>query len=202
QIAYDKIKADGASQARSTPMFLQIITSDAATAAREGSAWPAKTNLRPAALFERHVEHWIAGGAGEPLLPIQRARLVERLAAELWRVSAGELPAAQLVAAVRADEPPLAELDAERLDLVLRSAPFVTRSELGAYGFSHRSILEYVLARHLIRRAQLGVDELRAALTTERLDASCTALFVELAEQHPPVRDAVRQIANGPYTAE
>jgi len=202
QAVYDKLIADAPSASRSTPMFVQIVARDAAATAREGGAWAAEANLKPAALFERHVEHWIADDSADPLPPKQRARLVERLAAELWKVSAGELPQAQLVAAVRASEPELAEVEAERLDLILRSAPFVTRSEAGAYGFSHRSILEYVLARHLIRRAQLGVDALRAALATERLDASCTALFVELAAQQAAVRDAIHQIVHGPYTAD
>lgn len=202
QIAYDKIKTDGPSAARSTPILVQILASNAAVATREGGARPPEGSLRPAAVFERHVEHWIAEDAHDALSPLQRARLVERLAAELWKLSAGELPQAQLVMAVRANEPELAELDADQLDMVLRGAPFVTRSEAGAYGFSHRSILEYVLARHLIRRAQVGVDALRAALTTERLDANCTALFVELATEQAGVRDAVRQIASGPYTAD
>ena len=205
QLAYDKVMADPPSQTRSIPMMLELLASDTAAAARDGGgalAADASASIRPAALFERHVEHWIAGEASDALLPIQRARLVERLAAELWRIGAGELPSVQLVAAVRANEPQLAELDAEQLDLVLRSAPFVTRSEAGAYGFHHRSILEYVLARHLLRRAQLGVDALRSALATERLDPSCTALFAELAAQQATVRDAIRQIAEGPYTPD
>lgn len=203
QLAYDKVMSDPPTQTRTIPMMLELLASDTATA-RDGAALAADAgaSFRPAALFERHVEHWIAGEAGDALLPIQRARLVERLAAELWRIGAGELPSAQLGAAVRASEPQLAELDAEQLDLVLRSAPFITRSEAGAYGFHHRSILEYMLARHLIRRAQLGVDALRAALATERLDPSCTALFVELAAQQATVREAIRLIAEGPYAPD
>ncbi len=199
KLAYDKIRADTPSPPRSIPMLLELLASDTAKSAH-GGAPAADGSLKPAALFERHVEHWIAGDASDVLLPIQRARLVERLAAELWKLSAGELPQGQLVAAVRANEPQLGELDSDQLDLVLRGAPFVTRSEAGAYGFSHRSILEYVLARHLLRRAQHGLDSLRAALATELLDANCTALFVELAAHQPQVQGAIRQIASGPYT--
>jgi hypothetical protein len=201
QVAYDKLLG-APSSVISTPILVQIFGRDAATAAREGTAWTAEGNLKPAALFERHVEHWIADDSSDPLPPKQRARLVERLAAELWKISAVELPQAQLLAAVRANEPELVELEADRLDLVLRSAPFITRSETGAYGFSHRSILEYVLARHLIRRAELGIEELRAALTTQLLDTNCTQLFVELAAPHAAIHEAVRQIAHGPYTAD
>ena len=49
-------------------------------------------------------------------MPVQRARLIERLAAERWRVSTGELPGGQVVAAERANEPRLAQLDADQLD--------------------------------------------------------------------------------------
>jgi hypothetical protein len=199
QAVHDRFKTDPQSTAKSLPMFLELMVETVKTG-QGGDAWAREASLKPAALFERHVESWIADDSSDPLPPLQRARLVERLAAELWKLSAVELPQAQLVAAVRANEPELAQIEADRLDLILRGAPFVTRSEAGAYGFSHRSILDYVLARHLIRRAQLGVDALRTALTTERLDANCATLFVELAAQQPPVRDAVRQIAGGPYT--
>jgi hypothetical protein len=200
QAVYDQLISGASSSA--TPMIVQIIAREAAAMTREGGTWAAKANLKPAALLERHVEHWIADDSSDPLPPLQRARLVERLAAELWKMSAAELPQVRLVAAVRSNEPELAELEPDRLDLILRGAPFVTRSEAGAYGFSHRSILEYVLVRHLIRSAQLGVDALRAALTTERLDAGCTSLFVELTAQQATVRDALRRIASGPYTAD
>jgi hypothetical protein len=201
QIAYARIMTDGPSPASSTPILVQIIASNAAATTREDGARVSEVSLKPADVFESHVERWIAGEASDALQAIQRARLIERLAAELWKMSTAELPQAQLGAALRANEPQLAELDLDRIDLILRSAPFVTRSEAGAYGFSHRSILEYVLARHLLRRAQLGVDALRAALTTERLDDNCTSLFVELAGHQATVRDAIRQIVEGPYTA-
>src|SRR6185295_2350064 len=79
---------------------------------------------------------------------------------------------------------------------------FLTRSEDGAYGFSHRSLLEYVLARHLMRSAQLGIDALRLALMTERLDATCTSLFAELADHHGVIRGVVRELIAGPYIAD
>ncbi len=196
KLGVDRVKAD----AKSLPMILDLLV-DTIKTGQGGGDLAGEASLKPADLFERHVEHWIADDSGDPLPPAQRAALIERLAAELWKLSAVELPQVQLVAAVRAHEPQLAELEADRLDLILRSARFVTRTEAGAYGFSHRSILEYVLARHLIQRARQGVDPLRAALTTERLDADCTALFVELAEPRAEVRDVVRRIVDGPYTA-
>jgi hypothetical protein len=193
KLAVEKVKADAKS-----PMILKLLV-DTVKTSQLGADLAGDASLRPAELYERLVEHWIADDTRDRLPPAQRAALIERLAAELWKLSAAELPQAQLVAAVRASEPQLAELEADRLDLILRSAPFVTRSEAGAYGFSHRSYLQYVLARHLIHRAQRGADALRAALTTERLDAGCTALFVELAEPHPEIRDVLRRIVDGAY---
>lgn len=108
-------------------------------------------NFSMATLLERYVESWIAHNPDDAIRPGQRARIVERLAAELWKRSADELPGAQWVEALRATDVPLAKLTAEQIDLVLRSAPFLTRSEDGAYGFWHRSILEYVLARYRLR---------------------------------------------------
>jgi hypothetical protein len=183
------------------PILLEMIASDAVQTARAGSAPRPEGKLDRATLFERHVERWITGDPHDRVMPVQRARLVERLAAELWKLSASELPYAQLVAAVRANEPTLAELRVDDFDLVLRTAPFVTRSESRVYGFSHRSFLEYVLARYLKARARVGADALRAALTTELLDASCTSLFVELAGGDARVRGVVQEIVDGPYTA-
>ena len=200
QVAIDAISASSA-PVPSLPILLEMIASDAALVARDGGAPPAEASLDRAALFERHVERWITGDPRDRVQPVQRARLVERLAAELWKLAASELPYAQLVAAVRASEPSLAELRADDFDLVLRTAPFVTRSEARGYGFSHRSFLEYVLARYLKARSRLGADALRAALTTELLDLNCTSLFAELAGGDPYIRAVVHQIVDGPYTA-
>ena len=200
QVAIDAISAQGA-PVPSLPILLEMIASDAALAARDGGPPRAEASLDRAALFERHVERWITGDPRDRVQPVQRARLVERLAAELWKLAAGELPYAQLVAAVRAGEPVLAELQADDFDLVLRTAPFLTRSEARGYGFSHRSFLEYVLARYLKARARLGADALRAALTTELLDASCTSLFAELAGGDPHILAVIHQIVDGPYAA-
>lgn len=200
QVALDSLRAADA-PVTPLPILLEMIASDAVQTAREGAAPRAEGKLDRATLFERHVERWITGDPRDRVMPVQRALLVERMAAELWKLSASELPYAQLVAAVRANEPTLADLRADDFDLVLRTAPFVTRSEARVYGFSHRSFLEYVLARYLKARAKHGADALRAALTTELLDASCTQLFADLAGGDAQVRGVVQEIVDGPYTA-
>jgi hypothetical protein len=205
----------GADAAPVSPMLLALLAAEAAepgALAPAGGTRPSGSGaargapdrgLEATALIARHVDRWIegepaVGGLGaEP-----RARVVERLAAELWRLAARELPYAQLVAAVRGGEPELAGLPYEELDRVLRTAPFLARTDAGAYGFSHRSLLDHVLARFLLRRARDGQDALRAALVTERLDAACTARFAELAEAHAEAQDAARAVAAGPYAAD
>jgi hypothetical protein len=178
-----------------SPFLLELI----AGAAPELSG-PA-TEFQTADLFERYIAAWIAGPQQDGLSPPQRARLIERLAAELWKIGSRELPHELFASAVKSSEPSLAALSAAEIDLVLRAAPFVTRSEAGAYGFSHRSILEYVLACHLVEQALRGPDALRAALATEPLDTTCTSLFVELADRRPFDPEAVRRIVEGPYTS-
>lgn len=51
-------------------------------------------------------------------------------------------------------------LDHDRVDVELRTAAFLVRSADGYYRFSHKSFLEYFLARHL---AQALTDEGAAA---------------------------------------
>jgi len=185
------------------PMVLELLVQVLELLMQDdvGPSYPG-ISISMAGLLERYVEHWIARYPNNAIRPAKRARLVERLAAELWKLATDELPREQFVKTVQATEPQLAKLPPEQIDLVLRSAPFLTRSEDGAYGFSHRSILAYVLVRHLLRCAELGVEALRSALTTERLDATCTSLFVELANRHTVGRRVVLDITNGPYTAD
>ena len=68
--------------------------------------------------------------------------------------------------------------------------------------FSHRSLLAFVFARYLVRCARLGAETLRSALATERLDTTCTSLFVEIAARYPAVQRVVRQVLEGPYLAD
>lgn len=161
------------------PMLLELLA-DGAVALATGDE-----PITVAGLFTRHVEAWLQGGAGAGPADdgpdaSARTRLVERLAAELWRLGDVELPIAVLVALAGEREPALAALTNDAVDRELRTSRFLARSSAGGYRFVHRQFLEYFLARHLLAAARAGVDPLRAALTTERLSPACAALFAEL----------------------
>jgi len=123
------------------------------------------------------------------LQPAQRAYVLERLAAELWRHRDSSIPGPSLHAALHGLVPP--NLTMSQLDLELRSAPFLRRSQADGYGFSHRSFLEYFVARHLARCIRDRADTLGNELATERLTPWCVARLVELVADVPEARDTI-----------
>ena len=131
---------------------------------------------------------------GSRLEPAQRERLIERLAAELWRLSDHELSHVIFAERLLTDPSQFGHLTVEQLDRELRSAPFLVRSTAGTYRFSQRAFLEYFLACHLFHRAGEGLDPLRAALATERLSPTCVSLFVEMVRGAPDQRPAVKEL--------
>lgn len=153
-------------------------------------------------LLEHAARGWIQrGSAGSTLRPVQRERLIERLAAELWRLPDHELHHGVFAAQLQATERALLDgLDGDRLDRELRTASFLVRAASGTYRFSQRAFLEYFLACHLFSRAQLGAPALRAALATERLSPACVSVFAQRVARAEPVERrellaAVRAVA-------
>lgn len=173
------------------PMLLAIMAESA-----EGLA-NADDRVTTTSVYERPVEAWL----GRPDTGVdrrQRVRLIERLAAALWK-----LPDNELHLALFAEM--LTDLDAAAIDRELRTAPFLSRSPEGGYRFAHPIYLEYCFARHLATQAGLGADELRAALATERLTASFTAMFAELVASDrargATIARTLRAVVDGPHTA-
>ena len=174
------------------PMLLDLIADGAVGLASDDEV------ITVAGLFSRHVQRWLddgAEGVAPAMTAAQRTALVERLAAELWRLAERELPIAVLLAG-----PPeaLRGLAADVADRELRTSRFLVRSPGGAFRFAHHQFLEYFLARHLFAQARQGAERLRGALATEPLSPGCAALFAELAAEDP--RDgraalAVRAVA-------
>jgi hypothetical protein len=180
----------------SRPMLLQVLADGV------GEIDARFEHATPAMLYERHVGRWIEREAPRSVLqPAQRAYVLERLAAELWRRRGSRLPGPSLLAALH-DVIPSSVLTMSQLDLELRDAPFVTRSEADGYEFSHRSFLEYFVARHLARCIRAGADTLREELATMRLTPSCTARLVELVADAPGARNAIEAVVTGPYLAD
>jgi hypothetical protein len=181
--AYDAItQTEAIASLAPRPMLLELLA-DAAVALASGDE-----PITVAGLFTKHVEAWLAGGGdgGGALTAAQRTALVERLAAELWRLGDVELPPAMLLSVAGERDAVLRGLDADVADRALRTSRFLHRAPVGGYRFVHRQFLEYFLARHLLAAACAGVERLRAALTTERLSPTSAMLFAELAAGTPP----------------
>lgn len=192
---YDQIVCTpGLLQLASRPMLLALIADGL------GGVGPLE-HATAAMLYDRHVQHWIEREApGSVLPPLQRVRIIERMAAELWQRRARRLAGASLLAAVHDTVP--SDLTVSQLDPELRGAPFLVRSEDEGYGFSRRAFLEYFVARHLARCARAGADTLRDALATDTLTPSCIALLIEIVADAPEARSTIQAIAAGPYVPE
>ena len=181
--AFDAIQqTDAIATLAPRPMLLELMAEGAVALASGDEP------ITVAGLFTRHALAWLDGG-GDPatqLDAVQRTVLVERLAAELWRLGDADLPIAALVALAQDREPVLRGLTVDVIDRELRTSRFLIRSAAGGYRFVHRQFLEYFLARQLHTTAGGGGERLRTALTTARLTPACAALFAELVASAPP----------------
>jgi WD40 repeat protein len=108
----------------------------------------------PGALYYLYTEKWLKDTRYRlkemALSADQVAVLLERLSSLLWAADDKRLHYADLARAVRLHSPNIAAgLDHERTDLELRTAAFLVRSPDGYYRFSHKSFLEFFIARQL-----------------------------------------------------
>jgi WD40 repeat protein len=120
----------------------------------------------PGALYYLYTEKWLKDSRYRlkemALSADQVAVLLERLSSLLWAADDKRLHYADLARAVRQHSPNIAaSLDHERTDLELRTAAFLVRSPDGYYRFSHKSFLEFFIARQIWHALQ---DEDAAAL--------------------------------------
>jgi WD40 repeat protein/uncharacterized protein YjbI with pentapeptide repeats/PAS domain-containing protein len=121
-------------------------------------------------LYELFVQQWLdhARSVLTTLSTDDYARLVEAVARAVWEDPDSGLHYSALPELARhalAGRSPTG-LEAEKLDLEIRSALFLTRDSKGAYRFLHRSFLEFFVARSLV--GQSSDDELRSALSARR----------------------------------
>ena len=119
-----------------------------------------------AALYDELVGSWLARDEGKhQLRKHDKLRLMEELAAELWREGRRSLPVDRLEAWLHrrlgADDElgrwfALARPDVAVLAEDLRTATFVVRPGADDFAFAHTSLLEYFLARRLARALDRG----------------------------------------------
>ena len=140
----------------------------------------------PGALYYLYTEKWLKDTRYRlkemALSADQVAVLLERLSSLLWAADDKRLHYADLARAVRQHSPSIAAgLDHERTDLELRTAAFLVRSPDGYYRFSHKSFLEFFIARQIWHAIQDGNAESFAnALDTAPLNPESVHMLGDL----------------------
>ena len=179
--AWQDIRGVGADEMAQVPQLLDIILRALPTLKAGGRA------ATRGALYLVYTDQWL----NDPRLRLsemqlkanQVTALLETLAIALWARADKRLHYADLAALVRQHSPTLAAgMNHERVDLELRTAAFLTRSPDGYYRFSHKSFLEFFLARRLWQIHESGYPpgQLEAALGTARLSPEVVALYADL----------------------
>jgi uncharacterized protein YjbI with pentapeptide repeats len=118
-------------------------------------------DINASSLYQVFTDAWIHRDRWRDVLsPESKLQFLMSLACNLWKE---DMPAVhyaklrdflQVELQAEVDEPQkLFEIDNE-----VRTASFLTRDNLGNYGFAHKSYMEFFLARHLASRLILGEE--------------------------------------------
>lgn len=135
-------------------------------------------------LYRLYTNRWL-----DDFRPIERESssrtlltVLEALAQVLWQRVGNRIHYGDLYALLRERSDLRGALDPNRLDVELRTAAFLSRTSDGLYGFSHRSFLEYFLARRIVAAACLGdsPSELADTLDLPRLSPECCRFVHDL----------------------
>ena len=140
--------------------------------------------LSTGALYLSYTNRWL-----DEFKPAERQsssdtlrKVLEELAWLLWQRVGHRLHYGDLYALVKQRSDWRGQLDPNQLDVELRTAAFLSRTPDGHYGFSHRSFLEYFLARRIKAAACMGSDEadFAAVLDIPRLSAEVCGFVHDL----------------------
>jgi len=140
--------------------------------------------LSTGALYLSYTNRWL-----DEFKPAERQSssdtlrsVLEELAWLLWQRVGHRLHYGDLYALVKQRSDWRGQLDPNQLDVELRTAAFLSRTPDGHYGFSHRSFLEYFLARRVKAAACLGPDEadFAAVLDIPQLSAEVCSFVHDL----------------------
>ncbi|MGH9349633.1 MAG: KGGVGR-motif variant AAA ATPase, partial [Vicinamibacterales bacterium] len=151
------------------------------------------------ALYEAYTDEWL-----EDFKPRERQSgsaqlraILELLAGVLWGRAGNRIHYGDLYTLFKDRVDLRGVLDPQQLDIELRTAAFLSRTRDGHYGFSHRSFLEYFLARRIEHAATddeaASVEALAHALDTARLSAEVCAFVDDLAPRDDPRREQLRR---------
>ncbi len=168
--------------------------------------------LSTGALYQIYTDQWL-----EDFKPVERQSnshqlrlILEMLAQVLWQRVGNRIHYGDLYALVKDRKDLRGKLDPNQLDVELRTAAFLSRTPDGFYGFSHRSFLEYFLARRIEHASchcgETGQqDELIAVLDVPRLSLEVCGFVADLAapegEQastRRSLRDSIRVLLTAP----
>jgi WD40 repeat protein/uncharacterized protein YjbI with pentapeptide repeats len=179
------------------PVLLEMIVQSLPRLWREGAG-----QITPAGLYEVYTRQWLEDRSGRHLQtsPLLRHRLLTLLAAVLWRRSDRQIHHRELLDEVRNLAGLFPGLDHDRVDVELRTAAFLVRSTEGHYRFSHKSFLEYFLARGLWERLGADGEEAALALDLPPLSLEVGDFFWQLPDGGWQERLAIlRQILRSPH---
>ncbi|MDX1999347.1 MAG: pentapeptide repeat-containing protein [Thermoanaerobaculia bacterium] len=179
------------------PVLLEMIVKSLPTLWRDD----AKT-ITPAGLYEHYTRLWLEDRSGRNLEtpPVLRHRLLQVLAASLWRKTDRQMHHRELLEEVERMAPLFPGLDYTRVDVELRTAAFLVRSAEGYYRFSHKSFLEYFLAGHLWADLGVGAEAAAKALDLPPLTLEVGKFFWELTAEGREERvAALRGVLQAPY---
>jgi uncharacterized protein YjbI with pentapeptide repeats len=172
------------------PQLLDMIVASLPALVTQGGS------VNPGALYVTYTNQWLERyrRAAQELSAEQLRNLLEWLARLLWARPENHIHYADLARSLQ-DRPDLpAGLDAQRIDLELRTAAFLVRNPEGLYRFSHRSFLEFFLARAILRGAKEG--RLADVLAIPRLSPEVCG-FVHDLTSDPADSDAVAAAVRG-----
>jgi len=172
------------------PQLLDIIIASL-PALKERQARSGET-LSTGALYQTYTNKWL-----DDFKPAERQSssamlrsVLEELALLLWQRVGNRIHYGDLFALVKQRVDLRGQLDPNQLDVELRTAAFLSRTPDGLYGFSHRSFLEFFLARRIERSVcDPAAGDVAAVLNIPRLSAEATRFLHDLV----PVSDSARR---------
>ena len=174
------------------PQLLDIIIASL-PALQERQARSGET-LSTGALYQTYTNKWL-----DDFKPAERQSssdmlrsVLEELALLLWQRVGNRLHYGDLFALVKQRVDLRGQLDPNQLDVELRTAAFLSRTPDGLYGFSHRSFLEYFLARRIEHSVcNPATDNVAHVLNIPRLSVETAQFLHDLV----PVKDRARRKA-------
>jgi WD40 repeat protein len=154
--------------------------------------------LSTGVLYQTYTNKWL-----DEFKPVERQStsdllrtVLEELALLLWQRVGNRLHYGDLYALVKQRVDLRGPLDPNQLDVELRTSAFLSRTPDGLYGFSHRSFLEYFLARRIERAAcaaPASPDSLAQVLGIPRLSPeTCRFVHDLVPTSHDTRRQALR----------